>query len=304
MMNCAFISGSEEHPVVVLSTRRRPSAGHGELLIRVRAAGVTSSELHWGPNWQSKSGEKRINAVPSHEFSGVIADSGQEVFGMNDWYSDGAMAEYCVAPVSAVAAKPTSLSDAEAASVPISALTAWQGLFDQGKLKDGESVLVHGGAGSVGIFAVQLARVHGARVFATASARNVDFVRSLGAEQVVDYRASRFEDVVKQVDLVFDTVGGETLDRSWSVLAPGGRLVTVSSADHSNDARLKEAFFIVKPDRRQLIEVGRLLDAGKIRTELDAVVPLSQVSDAYSGKVAGRGRGKLVVAISESGESK
>ena len=303
MMNCASISGSEEHPVVVLGTRPRPNAGRGELLIHVRAAGLTSSELHWEPNWHSKSGEKRANAVPGHEFCGVVADSGQEVFGMNDWYSDGAMAEYCVALVSAVAAKPTILSDAEAASVPISALTAWQGLFDHGKLRAGESVLVHGGAGSVGNFAVQLARLYGARVFATASARNVDSVRSLGAEQVIDYRASRFEDVVKDMDLVFDTVGGETLDRSWSVLAPGGRLVTVSKAADSNDARVKKAFFIVEPNQTQLIEVGKLLDAGKIRTALDAVVPLSRAADAYAGKVGGSGRGKLVVVISEEGES-
>jgi catalase len=304
MMNCAFISGSEEHPVVVLGTRRRPKAAVGELLIRVRAAGVTSAELHWQPNWQLKSGEKRASAVPSHEFSGVIVDSGQEVFGMNDWYSDGAMAEYCVAPVSTVTAKPKSLSDAEAASVPISALTAWQGLFDHGKLTAGESVLVHGGAGSVGIFAVQLARLHGARVFATASAKNVDYVRSLGAEQVLDYHASRFEDVVKQVDLVFDTVGGETLDRSWSVLAPGGRLVTVSTAATSSDARAKDAFFIVTPNQAQLMEVGKLLDTGKIRTEVDAVVPFSRASDAYGRTMARRGRGKVVVTISEGGESK
>lgn len=304
MMTYAFISGSEEHPVVALGTRPRPNAGDGELLIRVRAAGVTSSELHWEPNWRSKSGEKRVNAVPGHEFSGVICDSGQEVFGMNDWYCDGAMAEYCVAPVSAVAAKPKSLSDAEAASVPISALTAWQGLFDHGRLKAGESVLIHGGAGSVGIFAVQLARLHGARVFATASARNIDFVRSLGAEQVIDYAASRFEDLVKQVDIVFDTVGGETLERSWSVLAPGGRLVTVSSAAGSNDARAKAAFFIVKPNQAQLIEVGRLLDASKLRTAVNAVTPLSRAADAYAGTVGGSGRGKLVVVISEDGQAK
>ena len=172
-MNCASIGGSEEHPMVVLGTRPRPSAGRDELLIRVRAAGMISSELHWAPHWHSKSGEKRANAVPGHEFSGVVADSGQEVFGMNDWYADGAMAEYCVAPVSAVVAKPAMLSDAEAASVPNSALTAWQGLLDHSKLRAGESVLVHGGAGSVGIFAVQLARLHGARVVATASARRL-----------------------------------------------------------------------------------------------------------------------------------
>jgi NADPH:quinone reductase-like Zn-dependent oxidoreductase len=304
MMNCASIGGSEEHPVVVLGTRPRPTPGPGELLIRVLAAGLTSSELYWEPNWRSKSGEKRANAVPGHEFSGVIVDSGREIFGMNDWYSDGAMAEYCVAPISAVAPKPPSLSDAEAASVPISALTAWQGLFDHGKLRAGEKVLVQGGAGGVGIFVVQLARLSGALVFATASDKNGDFVRSLGAERVIDHRASRFEDVVKQVDLVFDTVGGETLERSWSVLAPGGRVVTVSTATVSKDDRKKAAFFIVEPNQKQLTEVARLLDNGQIRTELDVVVALSQAPDAYAGKVARRGRGKLVVTISQEGESR
>ena len=129
-------------------------------------------------------------------------------------------------------------------------------------------------------------------------------MRSLGADQVIDYRASRFEDVVKQVDLVFDTVGGETLERSWGVLAPGGRLVTVvSTVADPSDLRVKKAFFIVKPNQTQLTEIARLLDAGRIRTELDAVEPLSQAPDAYAGKVAGRGRGKLVVAVSEAGES-
>jgi NADPH:quinone reductase-like Zn-dependent oxidoreductase len=121
---------------------------------------------------------------------------------------------------------------------------------------------------------------------------------------VIDHRASRFEDVVKQVDLVFDTVGGETLERSWSVLAPGGRVVTVSTATVSKDDRKKAAFFIVEPNQKQLTEVARLLDNGQIRTELDVVVALSQAPDAYAGKVARRGRGKLVVTISQEGESR
>jgi len=148
--------------------------------------------------------------VPGHEFSGVVVDAGGlEVFGMDDWYSDGAMAEYCIAPVNAVAPKPRHLTHAEAASVPIGALTAWQGLFDRAKLRPGESVLVHGGAGSVGIFAVQLAALHGARVIATSSARNRDFVLSLGAHEVIDYHAGRFEDRANELDIVFDTVGGD-----------------------------------------------------------------------------------------------
>src|SRR5882724_10558659 len=168
----------------------QPQPNQGELLIRVCAAGVTPAELSWYPTSHTKSGERRTSAVPGHEFSGVIAaigpdntglDLGTEVFGMNDWFSEGAMAEYCVAPASAVARKPLRLSHIEAASVPISALTAWQGLLDRAKIQPGDRVLVHGGAGAVGAYAVQLARLHGAWVTATASDSNVEFVKDLGA---------------------------------------------------------------------------------------------------------------------------
>ena len=215
-----------------------PRPGRAELLIQVCAAGVILTELSWYPTSHRKTGEARVGAVPGHEFSGVVAavgeqvgslEIGQDVYGMNDWYSDGAMAEYCIAPFFAIAPKPHSLTHAEAASVPISALTAWQGLFERAKLQPGERVLVHGGAGAVGIFVMQLAKLHGAQVIATLSARNSDFVTSLGANQVIDYRESRFEACVRDLDVVFDTVGGETLERSWNVLKPGGRMVTVVS---------------------------------------------------------------------------
>lgn len=285
----------------------QPEPGPGEVLVYVRAAGVTLAELSWYPTSHTKSGMARTRAVPGHEFSGLLAAVGKgvgseqvglEVFGMNDWFSDGAMAEYCIAPFSAVAPKPHRLSHTEAACVPIGALTAWQGLFDHAKLQRGECVLVHGGAGAVGIFAVQLARLHGARVIATASAHNSDFVSSLGANQVIDYRATRFEECLTEVDVVFDTVGGETLDRSWSVLKPGGRMVTVAStAEDSIEPRVKQAFFIVEPNQKQLSEIARLLLGGKLRTVVDSVFPLSQAPDVFAGKTARRGRGKLVIEI-------
>jgi NADPH:quinone reductase-like Zn-dependent oxidoreductase len=155
----------------------KPKPGRGEMLVRVYAAGVTSKELLWYPTTHDKSGELRSRAVPGHEFSGVIEaagedaegfSAGQEVYGMNDWFSDGATAEYCVTRPASVAPKPAQLTHVEAASVPIGALTAWQGLFDRAKLQAGERVLVHGGAGAVGLFAIQLARLHGAHVTATA----------------------------------------------------------------------------------------------------------------------------------------
>lgn len=163
-------------------------------------------------------------------------ETGQEVYGLNDWFADGAMAEYCTTKPSSVASKPPRLTHIEAASVPIGALTAWQGLFDRAKLQAGERVLVHGGAGAAGVFAMQIARFYGARVIATASARNIDFVSRLGAEQVIDYRAARFEERLQDIDVVFDTVGGETLERSWGVLKPGGRIITIASDGASSSA--------------------------------------------------------------------
>ncbi len=294
-------------PVLIPDEAPQPRPGRGELLIRVCAAGVIWAELSLYPTTHTKTGAARTGAIPAHEFSGVVAavgeevgslELGYEVFGMNDWYAEGALAEYCLAPFSAVAPKPRSLSYTDAASVPISALTAWQGLFDRARLQPGERVLVHGGAGGVGIFAIQLARLHGAHVIATASGRNRGFVADLGAEQVIDYRTSRFEDSAQGVDVVFDTVGGETLDRSWAVLNSNGRVVTTAStAAQSADVRVQRAFFIVEPNQKQLAEVAALLDAGRLRTVVGKVIPLSQAPAAYAGSLPRPDRGKLVVAV-------
>ncbi len=301
---------ASQPPTLVRDLADMPSPGRGELLIRVCAAGVILTELSWSPTTHTKTGEPRVGAIPGHEFSGLVAGAGadagsfeiaQEVYGMNDWYSDGAMAEYCVAPVCGVAPKPQHLSHVEAASIPISALTAWQGLFDRAKLQGGERVLVHGGAGAVGTMVIQLAKLHGAEVIATASARNREFVAHLGATQVIDYREARFEEQVKDVDVVFDTVGGDTLERSWGVLKPGGRLVTVvSTAANSTDDRVKKAFFIVEPNQKQLVEVGALLDSGRLHPAVDAVIRFSHAAEAYAGETARQGRGKLVIALGDA----
>jgi NADPH:quinone reductase-like Zn-dependent oxidoreductase len=276
----------------------RPQPGPGELLICVCAAGVTKTELQWYPTLHTKSGEKRVGAIPCHEFSGLVVDGGQEVFGMNDWFADGALADYCVAPSATAVSKPSVLSHAEAASIPIGALTAWQGLFSHAGVQPGERVLIHGGAGAVGVFAIQLAAQRGAHVIATASSANLGLITSLGAEQSIDYRASRFEDLLHDIDVVFDTVGGDTLDRSWSVLKPGGRLVTiVSTAENSTDGRVKKAFFIVEPNQEQLTEVARRIAQGQLRTVVDAVIPLSEAPLAYRGELERQGRGKIVVAL-------
>jgi NADPH:quinone reductase-like Zn-dependent oxidoreductase len=286
---------SGQGPTLSAADVARPTPGRGQILVRVCAAGVTTTELHWDPTTHKKSGEPRLNAIPGHEFSGVIAGMGddgdgftigQQVYGMNDWYEEGATAEYCLTKPSSIARKPASLTYEVAAAVPIGALTAWQGLLDRAKLQRGERVLVHGGAGGVGIFAVQLAHIHGAHVIATTSSQTVALVKELGAEEIID-----------AVDIVFDTVGGETRERSWNVLKPGGRLITIVG-DGGADPRAKDAFFIVEPNNFQLVEVAKLLDGGSLKVFVNAVVPLTGAATAYAGKVQQkRGYGKVVVVI-------
>jgi len=281
-----------------------PKPGPGEVLVRVRAAAVTPTELVWSPTWTTPSGAARAFPItPGHEFAGEVSALGEGVadlavgdaiYGMNDWYRDGAQAELCLARPADVAAKPRTLDFVAAASVPISALTALQGLVDRARVKRGERVLVHGAAGGVGLFAVQIARSRGARVLATASSRNLDFVRELGAETALDYRAQRFEDVFRDVDVVFDTVGGDTLARSWGVLGEGGRLVTIAaSSEHTRDPREQDAFFIVEPSRAQLEQIARAIDGGELRAAVGAVFPLARAREAYAHKPE---RGKVVLA--------
>jgi NADPH:quinone reductase-like Zn-dependent oxidoreductase len=288
---------------------QQPRPGEGEVLIRVHAAGVINTELSWVPTWTTQAGEPRpLPVIPGHEFSGEIAalgagvtdaDVGDLVFGLNDWYRDGASAEFCVARVADLADKPARVDHVHAAATPISALTAWQGLIERGGLAAGQRVLIHGAAGGVGTVAVQLARWRGARVTATASSANLDFVRSLGADEVIDYRAQRFEDVVRNVDVVFDTVGGETLERSWSVLKPGGRLVTVAaSGEQTTDERIRAAYFIVEPSRTQLVEISRLIDGDALRPVVGAVFPLAEGRKAYQHKPV---RGKVVIRVVDGG---
>jgi NADPH:quinone reductase-like Zn-dependent oxidoreductase len=287
----------------------QPKPGEGEVLVRVYAAGVTRTELSWYPTSHTKDGNKRTGAVPCHEFSGEIAELGkgvtglsisQQIYGMNDWFQDGALAEYCIAQPGWLAPKPQRLDHVQAASVPIGALTAWQGLFDRARLQPGERVLVHGGAGAVGVFAIQLARHRGAHVITTVSGRNVEFVKGLGANETLDYNAGPFEDRIKDIDVVFDGVGGQTLARSWGVLKPEGRMVTIAANDEgTSDDRVKRAFFIVEPRHDQLVEVGKLIDAGDLRPVVDTVVPFSKAPQAFSGNLEKHGRGKVVVKIAE-----
>ncbi|MFZ3328996.1 MAG: NADP-dependent oxidoreductase [Candidatus Acidiferrales bacterium] len=305
------MNDEKKGPLLLASALPQPQPEAGELLISVYAAGVTPTELLWSPTTRTKQGEQRTRAVPAHEFSGVIAavgkgaggfNVGDEIYGMNDWFADGAAAEYCLTQPQNIARKPRTLTHELAATVPIGALTAWQGLFNRAKMQSGERVLIHGAAGTVGLFSVQLAHLHGAYVIATASVRNAEFVKQLGADEIIDYKTSRFEDQVQNVDIVFDAVGGDTLARSWAVLKRGGRMVTIAAdSEATADQRVKDAFFIVEPNQQQLIEIARLLDAGTLKAFVSAVVPLEDAAMAYSGALPdNRGQGKVVLAVSVS----
>jgi NADPH:quinone reductase-like Zn-dependent oxidoreductase len=286
-----------------LARRPVPEPQAGEILIQVSAAGVTPTEKLWYTTTHHADGTTRSRAIPGHEFSGTVAAlgagatsyrPGDAVFGLNDWFAEGATAEFCIATPSNLALKPSSLSHAQAAAAPIGSLTAWQGLHLHAKLQKGERVLIHGGAGAVGLFAVQLAKSQGAYIIATSSKVNIDFVKQLGANEVIDHRERRFEEA-GPVDVIFDTVGGETRDRSWHLLKPGGRLVTIAADAESNtDPRVKNAFFIVEQNGEQLAALGKLFDSGELKAFVKAELPIEEADHAYSGSIAGN-PGKLIL---------
>ncbi|MFF7331780.1 zinc-binding dehydrogenase [Streptomyces sp. NPDC008150] len=294
---------------LVYEEASRPVAGKGELLVRVRAASITAAELSWPATWTDsfdETGSPRVPVVPSKEFSGVVDavgesvtgfDTGDEVYGLIPFLRDGAAAEFTVVPADVVAAKPAGLDHEHAAALPLAGLTAWQGLVEHGGLTAGQRVLVHGGAGGVGSIAVQVAAALGAEVIATSNGRAAEFVGELGAHRVIDYSTQRFEDEVADVDLVFDTVGGDTLSRSWKVLRPGGTLVSVASPPGERDG-FKGVFFIVEPDREGLGELSGLVSRGLLDPRLDRVVPLRDTADAYRALEQGRRRGKIVIKVS------
>jgi len=264
----------------------QPHPSPGEVLVRVSATGILVHELRWNETYETKAGSKRVLPIPGRDLSGVVVEvgpgvtalsEGAEVYAMLDYGRDGAEADYTIALPGELAPKPRTLDSVQAAAVPLPALTAWQGLFEHASLVAGQTVLIHGGAGGVGVFAVQLAQLTGAHVIATASARNRDFLRDLGADECIDYTTTRFEDVVHEVDFVFDLVGGDTLHRSWQVIKPGGMLVSTVSppppADVVKGHDVRFVWFVVEPNRNELVQIGSLIDAGKLRPIIDAVFP-------------------------------
>ncbi|HEY6294584.1 MAG TPA: NADP-dependent oxidoreductase [Streptosporangiaceae bacterium] len=278
-----------------------PDPGPGELLVEVRATAITAGELAWPESWP---------AIPCHDLSGVVAATGDgvagwrpgdEVYGLVGFDRPGAAAEYVTAPAADLAPKPVSVDHLAAAAVPLGALTAWQALHEHAGLRPGQHVLVHGGAGGVGVYAVQLAALAGARVTATASARDLAFVAGLGAGEVLDY-AGRFGEHVRDVDVVIDLVGGTTTARSWPVLRSGGILVAIAEEpDPSRGGRgdVRGVFFVVRPDGTQLRELAGLIDTGQLRPVVSAVFELGALADAFLAKRGERAPGKVVISIRE-----
>jgi NADPH:quinone reductase-like Zn-dependent oxidoreductase len=276
-----------------------PSPGPGEVLVAVHATAVTAGELSWSDEWP---------LIPAHDLSGVVAElgaqvtnlaAGDEVYALIGFDRPGAAAEYVAVPADQLATKPASIDHVAAATVPLGALTAWQALVDHANVIAGQHVLVHGGAGGVGSYAVQLAAHLGAKVTATASRADADFVAGLGAHTALDYR-SRFEDQVRDVDVVIDTVGGDTLARSWQVLRPGGILVGIADVPSAEDADrhgVRSVYFVVAPHREQLAEIARLVDAGAVRPMPGSVFPLAETATAVTTQRDRHIRGKVVIQV-------
>ena len=276
-----------------------PDPGPGELLVEVRATAITTGELAWPESWP---------AIPCHDLSGVVAATGagvtgwrpgEEVYGLVGFDRPGAAAEYVTAPAADLAPKPASVDHLAAAAVPLGALTAWQALYQHARLRPGQDVLVHGGAGGVGAYAVQLAALHGARVTATASARDLAFVTALGAQDVLDY-SGRFEDHVRDVDVVIDPVGGTTTARSWPTLRNGGTLVAIADEpDTESRGRgdVHSVYFVVKPDGGQLRELAKLVDDGRLRPVVSSVFDLGALPEAFRAPRGDRPPGKVVISV-------
>jgi NADPH:quinone reductase-like Zn-dependent oxidoreductase len=276
-----------------------PRAGRGEALVRVQAAGITRDELDWPVD--------RLPAIPSYELCGVIADLGPNVsdlavgdavWALTGFHRDGAAADYTVVPASFLAPKPRTLGHLESAAIPLAGLTAWQGLFDHGRLREGERVLIHGAAGGVGQFATQLSRWCGAYVIGTASGSALDDVLALGADEAMDRQVVSFEEAIPPVDLVFDTVGGEVLERSTGALREGGRLVSVAEElPPAVREKVEAMYFVVEPSREQLVQLARLVEENKVRPAIDSVFPLKDAPAAFARVMMPGKRGKVVLQV-------
>ena len=301
----AHVRGGPER--LVYEEAPAPAPGPGEALVAVHAAAITFAELTWDLSWTTKDGRDRTPVIPAHEVSGTVAGLagdvtgiavGDEVYGLFDFDRDGAAAELTTVPAAELAAKPRTASHAQTATLPLAALTAWQALADYAALEPGERVLVHGGAGGVGVFAVQLAAILGGRVTATGRGRDASFVRDLGAEAFVSAGGEGL--APGRFDVVIDTVGGAVLDASYELMRSGGRLVTLSappSQERARESGVHAMFFVVTPDPGELAQLAKLVDEGRLRAVVSQSFPLSDGRRAYESAGRPRPPGKTVLLV-------
>jgi NADPH:quinone reductase-like Zn-dependent oxidoreductase len=269
-----------------------PQVRAGEALVEVHAAAITRDELEWPVD--------RLPAIPSYELSGVVeavagdveVAVGEPVFALTEFDRDGVAAAYAAVRASLLAPKPSTVDHVASAAIPLAALSAWQGLFDHGRLEGDQRVLIHGAAGGVGHLATQLARWRGAHVIGTASPGSMEAARAYGAHEVFD----RLEEALAPVDLVFDTVGGPLLQGSPAMVRPGGRLVSVAEEPPVTEG-IEASYFVVEPNREQLVEIARLVDEGVLRPAIDSVFPLAEAAAAFERSLAGGKRGKVVIRV-------
>jgi NADPH:quinone reductase-like Zn-dependent oxidoreductase len=297
--------------VLVLEEVPRPQAGPGEALIRVRAAGVNPLD------WKVRAGlvkdwlPHQLPLIPGWDVSGVVeavgpgvsaVQIGDEVIGLLDFKRHGAYADYVAVEAQNLAPKPASLDHVRAAAVPLASLTAWQSLFDVAGLSSGQTVLIHAAAGGVGHFAMQLAKWKGARVIGTASTENAGFLKELGADMVINYRKTLFEDEVRGVDVVFDLIAGDTQERSWQVLKKGGILVAtlgISAPEAAAAHGVRGEGILVHPDGAQLTQIAALVESGDLKPVVAEVFPLAQTARAHELSQTGHVRGKIVLQVGE-----
>lgn len=282
-----------------------PHAAENDVVVRVHAAGFTPGELDWPATWTDRAGRDRTPSVPGHELAGVVAELGigttgltvgQRVVGLADWARNGTLAEYVAVEARNLAPLPADVDYVTAAALPISGLTAWQGLFDHGRLATGQTVLIHGAAGGVGSIAVQLAREVGAHVIGTGRAADRDRALELGVHTFIDLAAERFEDA-GEVDVVFDVIGGEVLARSAAVVRAGGALVTIAAPPEIRPEAGRTVFFVVEPDRVRLADLIARVRDGRLKPVVGAVRPLTEAPAAFApGK---RTPGKTIIQVTE-----
>lgn len=280
-----------------------PHAAENDVIVRVHAAGFTPGELDWPGTWTDRAGRDRTPSVPGHELSGVVVDLGygttgltvgQRVYGLIDWCRDGSLAEYTAVEARNLAPLAADIDHIVAAALPISGLTAWQGLFVHAGLITGQTVVIHGAAGGVGSIAVQLALDAGAQVIGTGRAEDRDTVIELGAHAFLDLDANPLEGI-GDVDVVFDVIGGDVLERSAALVRPGGTLVTIATPPTVQPRQGRAVFFVVEPDRLQLAELAERLRDGRLKPIVGAVRPLTETVEAFARRP--RTPGKTIIQV-------